>query len=438
MFLDPSTLQDLDVLPVPQRRGATLWSMVNRTRTRAGGEALRQCLLEPPHTAGDILARQQAHHTLATGTTYRALLDKTDLDSVERYLASTWQHPDEMPALARFKHWYPQYLNDVGQGHRAVAGLLAAADGLRMALTNTDAPVLQAFAGELTTLLDDPRVRVLARATDEESPAALRSFDALARGEEARAVLTNAIRTVANIEASWSLGAITAEHGWSYPTPCRRLRVAGLVHPFLGARAVPNDLHLDDRVRVCFVTGPNMAGKSTFLKAVALAMLLAHAGCGVPAASMEFPVVTTVFSSVNVRDDVGAGESFYLAEVRRIGALATALCEHGAAVAIIDEPFRGTNVHDAAEATLATITRLANHPAALVFVASHVGEVVPAIADNPAVALLHFAADITPAQPVFDYRLREGVSTQRLGMLLLEQEGVLALLDRASGFSKPL
>jgi DNA mismatch repair ATPase MutS len=122
---------------------------------------------------------------------------------------------------------------------------------------------------------------------------------------------------------------------------------------------------------------------------------------------------------------LSAGESFYLAEVRRIGALALALADHGSAVAVVDEPFRGTNVHDAAEATLAVITRLAAHPAALVLVASHVGEVVPTILADPRVALFYFAADVTGDQPRFDYRLREGVSEQRLGMTLLRQEGVL-------------
>jgi len=175
-----------------------------------------------------------------------------------------------------------------------------------------------------------------------------------------------------------------------------------------------------------------MAGKSTFLRAIAVAVLLAHIGCGVPARSMEFAPVGMLFSSIQIADDLNAGESFYLAEVRRIRALATALAEHGSAVAVVDEPFRGTNVHDAAEATPSVMTRLAAHPATLVFVASHVGEIAPAIAGDPRIALFHFAADVAADQPRFDYRLREGVSTQRLGMTLLRQEGVLDLLERSA------
>jgi DNA mismatch repair protein MutS len=218
--------------------------------------------------------------------------------------------------------------------------------------------------------------------------------------------------------------------------PSSRLRVFGLVHPFLGRNAVSNDLQLDDQVRVCFVTGPNMAGKSTFLKATEVAVLLAHAGSGVPATSMEFVPVGTLFSSVQIVDKLSAGESFYLAEVRRIGALAVALADHGSAIAVVDEPFRGTNVHDAAEATLAVITRLAAHPAALVLVASHVGEVVPSILADRRIALFNFAADVTGDHPRFDYRLREGVSEQRLGMTLLRQEGVLDRLERSAKSDK--
>ena len=229
----------------------------------------------------------------------------------------------------------------------------------------------------------------------------------------------------------WSLAAATAERGWTYPRPSSRLAVEGLCNPFLepGHGGVGNDLRLDDRTRVCVVTGPNMAGKSTFLRAIAVAVLLAHAGCGVPAASMEFAAVATIFSSVQITDDLVAGESFYLAEVRRIRALALALHEHRSMLAVLDEPFRGTNVHDATEASLGVISRLVAHPGALVFVATHLAEVATALRDDPRVQFLCFSADLAADRPVFDYRLREGVSTQRLGMTLLRQERVLELLE---------
>jgi DNA mismatch repair ATPase MutS len=84
-------------------------------------------------------------------------------------------------------------------------------------------------------------------------------------------------------------------------------------------------------------------------------------------------------------------------------------CPNTSRFAVVDEPFRGTNVHDAAEATVATITRLADHPAALVVVASHVGEVIPSVSEDPRGAA-NFAAEIKADQPHFDYKIRPGVS----------------------------
>jgi DNA mismatch repair ATPase MutS len=274
-------------------------------------------------------------------------------------------------------------------------------------------------------------IQELRRLASQRASESIFYFDQVAR-ERAKSGVAHVLQCVGRLEALWSVGVATSEQGWTYPRPSSRWRAVGLFHPFLGRHAVANDLHLDDQVRVCFVTGPNMAGKSTFLKATAVAVLLAHAGSGVPATSMEFVPVGTLFSSSQIVDNLTAGESFYLAEVRRIGALAVALADHGSAVAVVDEPFRGTNVHDAAEATHAVITRLAAHPAALVLVASHVTEVAATILADPRIALLYFAADVTGDQPRFDYRLREGVSEQRLGMTLLRHEGVLDRLERSA------
>lgn len=431
MFIDAASLQDLEIVPTATVRGATLWSLINRTRSRVGGEALRERLLHPPHAADDIVALQRAHQVLAAdAVAYRQMLDQVASDDVERYLNVTWQLPRHMPSMIRFRKWYRRYLQDIVRGRTLVMSLLPAVADLRERLARTDATILLELANEIGTTLETVEMTELGRLAVAGTSASAVAFDQLAR-DAAKSSLVRLLQCAGRVEALWSVGVATTEHGWTYPRPSSQLRAVGLYHPFLGRSAVAYDLHLDDRVRVCFITGPNMAGKSTFLKATAMAVLLAHTGSGVPAASMEFVPVGTVFSSVQIVDNLTAGESFYLAEVRRMGALAAALDRHGSAVAVIDEPFRGTNVHDAAEATLAVITRLAAHPAALVLVASHLGEVVPTIVGDPRIKLFYFAADVTGDQPRFDYLLRDGVSEQRLGMTLLRQEGVLDHLERS-------
>ncbi len=430
MFVDSSTLRDLEIVPAHATQGMTLWDLINRTRTRVGSQALRERLLNPPDTADEILALQRAHQVLAAeAIAYRHALDGVAADDVEHYLNTKWQLPRSMPRLVRLRTWYRHYRDDVERGREAVSSLIESAAALRDRLAQSDAAILQELRDEIDTLLNGPGMRDLRRLSSPR--ASLLRFDQHARAGM-KSDLTRLLHALGRVEALWSTAAATSEHGWTYPRPSSRLRAVGLFHPYLGRNAVSNDLQLDDQVRVCFVTGPNMAGKSTFLKAVAVAVLLAHTGSGVPAAFMEFVPVGTLFSSVQIVDNLTAGQSFYLAEVRRIGALAAALADHRSAIAVLDEPFRGTNIHDAAEATLAVVTRLASHPTALVLVASHLAEVVPTILDDARIAFLYFAADLTGDQPHFDYRLRHGVSEQRLGMTLLRQEGVLDRLERSA------
>jgi len=364
------------------------------------------------------------------------VISRANCDRVEDYLHLAWQLPDDMrgpgPLIGRvWPKWYRDYLQDARRGRQDVVSSLDAAAELSGRLSLARAETLRQAAKEIGELLARPDAQELLRLDRKRSMKSLVAFDQLARGR-AKALLSDLVARVGTIEAIWSMAAATLEHGWSYPVPGCQLLVNRLRHPFLDPDGVPNDLQLNDDTHVCFVTGPNMAGKSTFLKAVAMSMILAHAGCGVPAASMTFPVMGATFSSVQILDNVSGGESFYLAEVRRIKALATVLQDGAATFAVVDEPFRGTNVHDAAEATLAVITRLAGHSRALVFVASHIAEIAPSMARDPRIRLLHFAADTTTGHLTFDYRLRDGVSTQRLGMTLLKQEQVLDLLGEGA------
>ena len=430
MFLDPDTLHDLEILPSATKHGATVWSLIDRTNTRVGRAALHRRLKAIPDSADDIIALQDAHQTIAAAPgRYRTLLDRSDPDAVEEYLDGSWQLPSQMEWLAWRRRWYRDYWRDVEYGRRRIRNLLIAAAELRDSLEAIESAHLKTIARQISDLLNTSEMRALLRLSTATSSASWRGFDQLAR-DDGKPTILSVLHCMGEVEALWSVAIATIEHQWAYPRPGARLVISGLFHPFLGRDSVPNDLDIAQEVHVCFVTGPNMAGKTTFMKAVAIALLLAHIGCGVPAATMEFPVVGTIFSSIDIADNLNAGESFYLVEVRRIRALAMALSEHGSGLAVIDEPFRGTNVHDAAEATIATLTRLATLPVGLVLVASHVAEAVSALRDSPRILLVHFSAEVANDQPRFDYKLRAGVSTQRLGMILLKQERVLEFLER--------
>jgi len=437
VFIDKGTLLDLEIFATPAPNGLTVFSLVDRTRTELGRQKLRRRLSEPAETPDEIKVLQEAHQTIASDlAAFRTSLDRADPDGALRYLNSRWELPTARNWLTRSLAgvWlglrYSAYLQDVAKGQPRVLALLRGASEIRRRMSAVRNPVLRALGDAISVQLDAPECEALLRFGERPSGGSRLAFDQHARGK-AKERLFALADCLGQFEASWSIAAATVEHGWSYPTVGDRLRINGLTHPFLSKRAVSNTFELGAEVRVCFLTGPNMAGKSTFLKAVAVATILAQVGSGVPAVSMEFVPVRTVFSSVQIVDNIGAGESFYLAEVRRIRGLAVAVREYGSAVAVIDEPFRGTNAHDAAEATLAVITRLAAHKSVVTIVASHLGEVGSLIANDARIRALHFAADVSKEPPRFDFQLRDGVSSQRLGMILLNQEHVLDLLDQS-------
>ena len=248
MLIDAATLHDLDVLTASTPRGRTLWSLVDRTRSRAGREHLRRSLTAPGHTAADIVQRQRAHQALARDLDgYGRLLDALGADAVDRYLGATWQLPAAQPALAGVGLWRPawfkEYLRAVEDGQMRVLAALGAAATLRDRLASADAELLRRVADTLTLALASPRVGELRALAHGRRASARMAFDGVAR-DSGRPVLTAILDAAGSVDAMWSLAAATAERGWTYPRPSTCLAVEGLYNPFLepGQGGVANDL----------------------------------------------------------------------------------------------------------------------------------------------------------------------------------------------------
>ena len=195
---------------------------------------------------------------------------------------------------------------------------------------------------------------------------------------------------------------------------CSRARA--LHHPLLKS-SVANDVTLDPDGRLLFVTGPNMAGKSTLLRACGLAALMAHVGMAVPVETFRLSVFDTLFAALSAQDSLLRGESLFLAEVRRIGTLVAHLTDGRRVFAVVDEMFKGTNVHDAREATVLVVSGLAGYGDGAFVVACTI----------EAVAQLEAHAGVRPGQmevafkdgvATSTFRLMPGVSAQRLGMYI--------------------
>ena len=202
----------------------------------------------------------------------------------------------------------------------------------------------------------------------------------------------------------------------------------GLWHPLLEA-PISNNMELDQEENMCFLTGPNMAGKSTFLKSVGLAVYLAHLGFPIPAKTFHTSVYSTMITTINLTDNMGAGYSHFYSEVRRVKQAAQALATGKRVFVIFDELFRGTNVKDAFEASAEIIKAFAQVENCTFFVSTHILEVADELQENERVSFKCFHSDLIEGKLKYTYQLQEGVSSERIGKFIVEKEGILELLD---------
>ncbi len=206
------------------------------------------------------------------------------------------------------------------------------------------------------------------------------------------------------------------------------VRIHGLRHPRLD-KGVRNDVVLSEARNMLFLTGANMAGKSTLMKSFGIAVYLAHMGFPVAATSMEFSVMDGLYSSINVPDDLSLGHSHFYAEVLRVKRVAQEVSSGRNFVVIFDELFKGTNVKDAYDATLAVTVELAEYVNCFFVVSTHIIEVGEALGERAGnVQFAYLPTVMEGVAPKYTYVLKEGITADRHGMMIIENEGVLDII----------
>jgi DNA mismatch repair protein MutS len=195
-------------------------------------------------------------------------------------------------------------------------------------------------------------------------------------------------------------------------------------------RPVAYDITLSPESNFLFLTGANMAGKSTFIKSVGAAVFLAHIGMGVPAQQMQLSLFDGLLSNINVTDNIAKGESFFYNEVQRIKATIIKINDNRKWLILIDELFKGTNVQDAMKCSATVIEGLLKIKNSLFILSTHLYEIGESLKQYPNISFSYFETTITEDQLHFSYQLKQGISTDRIGYLILKKEGVIELLKK--------
>ncbi len=178
-----------------------------------------------------------------------------------------------------------------------------------------------------------------------------------------------------------------------------------------------------------FLTGANMAGKSTFIKSVGTAVFLAHIGMGVPATEMQLTLFDGLLSNINVVDNISKGESYFYNEVQRIKNTILKINDNRKWLILIDELFKGTNVQDAMKCSTVVIEGLIKIKNSLFILSTHLYEIGEALKVYPNIAFKYFETTVDDEQLKFNYQIKDGISNDRLGYLILKREKVIELLE---------
>jgi DNA mismatch repair protein MutS len=245
-------------------------------------------------------------------------------------------------------------------------------------------------------------------------------------------------RHLAAADALCSLALVAVDRGWVCPTVQRgtELELRDGRHPVLEQLGAfqANDTHLvgrGERDQVVVLTGPNMAGKSTWMRQVALIVLLAQAGSFVPAAAARIGLVDAIFTRIGAIDDLAGGQSTFMIEMLETAAVLRAATDRS--LVLLDEIGRGTSTHDGLAIAWAVIEHLADGPVRpRAVLSTHYHELAAVRQRCPQITLMQAAVAEGPDGIIFSHRIEPGAANRSFGIEVARLAGVPeAVLHRA-------
>lgn len=428
---DKQTLDDLNI--TGKFSPHSLFSLFNATQTRGGEKLLDRMFHQPLSDPAAINSRSDVFkyfHERNLSFPFSAAL----FQEAEGYLGGSTGSSFLIVAgdLLRKKALHLTIKDE--RYEQLQSGLLATID-----LLNTLQDFLQKVDGPATAqfetvkkALGAHRMKWLDGAQASQPPTLfqLARYDHFIRHvlrEETESILDFIYHLDVYIAVSSVARARNFSYAQALPKEKNIFRSTAVSHPAL-EKAVANPLTLQEEQNVLFLTGANMAGKSTFMKSLGIAVYMAHMGFPVSAKDMQFSVRDGLYTSINVPDNLNLGYSHFYAEVLRVKKVAQEVAEGNDLVVIFDELFKGTNVKDAYDATLSVTTAFAGFTECFFIISTHIFEAGEALREVPSIRFVFLPTVMEGHVPRYTYKLQEGITTDRQGMIIIENEGILEML----------
>jgi DNA mismatch repair protein MutS len=437
MQIDKITFNDISIFH--QEEEFSIFHKLNFTKTTGGKEWLRRFFTEPHHDLKRIIGTQNIIKTfsehledwpteITNGTVL--MIDKFldyNLDPVP-------QKPNPVNSFA-YKILHKQDYSMLKYSVKHFADFYRGLKKLLYLLANTELPANLSFHLErmIDILKEEPLQRLANSKADEKFTPEENLYFAFHLRNRFKTDTLELIEIFSRLEAWYSMAMTVRTYDLKFPEFVEQdspfLETQGLFHVLLPT-PVAYDFSLNQGRNFLFLTGANMAGKSTLIKAVGSAVFLAHIGMGVPAKAMRLSLFDGLLTNINVSDNIAKGESYFFNEVQRIKNTIYKINDGKKWLVLIDELFKGTNVQDAMKCSLTVIKGLIKIKNSLFILSTHLYEIGEELKKYPNISFKYFETNVMDDQLDFSYQLKEGISNDRIGYVILRREKVVEMLDK--------
>lgn len=233
-------------------------------------------------------------------------------------------------------------------------------------------------------------------------------------------------------ESYCSIAFAIKKRGFSFPTfQEKEISLTDFYHPLL-KNPIKNNFTAYSNVIV--LNGPNMSGKSTFLKSISLCVYLGNLGLAIPASQGIIPFCSDFSIGINKRDTISSGYSHFMTEIMSLKDVVLKANEGKKCFAVFDELFNGTNVEDATEICRTTINGLSKFNNSYFFISTHIQELSDI--KNQNISTFYLDCELINNVPTFTYKLKEGWSNIKVGRILFDEVGLNELLNISKSVDK--
>ena len=437
MEIDKTTLNDLSIFDAEEE--FSIFNKLDLTTTSGGREKLKQFFSRSLTTIESIKGIQQTLKVIHQNIdAWPQIISNGSIMVVQKfYEASVDQIPANPSAAAAYAYKlfhgpdFSLVKYSTGHGFDFIKGMRSLIDAL---LNNESPGPLKKLLQRAATIIEKDQFTIISKKekSDDLSMMEMLHLANFLRYNYKQNIL-ELIDIYSQLDAWYGMAMAMAKYDLVFPQfiedATSVVNLTGLYHILL-SQPVAYDITLDHENNFLFLTGANMAGKSTFIKSVGAAVFLAHIGMGVPAKKMQLTLFDGLLSNINVVDNISKGESYFYNEVQRIKNTILKINDGRKWLILIDELFKGTNVQDAMKCSTVVIEGLIKIKNSLFILSTHLYEIGEMLRSHSNISFKYFETIVDDEQLNFSYQLKDGISNDRLGYLILKREKVIDLLEK--------